>query len=148
MQTGEQWVLDASVALKWYLRDEQLLEQADAVRERWVQGGSFLIAPSVIFSEVAFGLVTASREQSRLNGRAARAAITNFTSLGIPTMSQAQLAEPAAQLVEERGIDFYDAFYAALSVLTGHTLISADRRLCEAMAAANFPVLHLRDYVC
>ena len=54
-------ILDASVAAKWFLADEDLSAQAEIVRQALVQRRVSLIAPSVIWPEVAHAVVRAVR---------------------------------------------------------------------------------------
>jgi predicted nucleic acid-binding protein len=51
-QTAEALVVDASVAAKWYLRDETDVEQADLLLTRFTTGELVLVAPEQIRYEI------------------------------------------------------------------------------------------------
>ena len=46
MTTAAAWVLDVSVTAKWFLRDEDLLDEADRVLARFSSGLIGLTAPA------------------------------------------------------------------------------------------------------
>ena len=61
MNAAAAWILDASVAVKWYLRDEGLLRQADGVLHDFGWGRLRLTAPAYFRDEVANILRSAVR---------------------------------------------------------------------------------------
>jgi hypothetical protein len=64
-QLAADLVLDANVALKWYLQDEQYQSQANLVRRHWADGQLELIAPDIIVYEISVGLNEAVRNPRR-----------------------------------------------------------------------------------
>ena len=77
-------VVDASVAAKWHLQDEDHAVQALLLLERFGRGEIELIAPSQIRFEVpsTFAVATIG-QRPRLTDSEARAAIEELLSLGI-----------------------------------------------------------------
>lgn len=59
------YVIDASVAIKWYLSDEQQIEAANRVREEFEQGSIRLLAPLQLQHEVASAILKATRNPHR-----------------------------------------------------------------------------------
>ena len=52
-------VIDASVALKWFLKDEKYGDRAMCLLERFVRGEIDLVAPSLMVYEIINALVIA-----------------------------------------------------------------------------------------
>jgi len=67
-------VIDASVALKWRLRDEEATQQADALLEDFLAGTLVLLTPTLFDYEIANALLgrhpaTAERARRRCGTR-------------------------------------------------------------------------------
>ena len=75
-------MIDASVALKWFLRDEKYGDRAMGLLDRFVRGEFELAAPSLMFYEVINGLVIAQRK-GRIAEERVLASISGFINLGI-----------------------------------------------------------------
>lgn len=103
-------VVDASVALKWVLNDEECVSEALALREQYLQdpGGFPLLAPSLWRYEVGNGLYVATR-RGRLSENDAREALASLLGVGV------RLVEPDAghllNLALSCDIAVYDAAY-------------------------------------
>jgi len=130
------YVVDASVALKWLI-DEEDSEQALSLTEHRLQ------APSLIRIEIANALRSIS----------ARGRITADQAPGFMTLLQnapLEIVEPDAAL-EARMLDLalrlnhpvYDCLYLALAERTGQTLITADRRFLKALEGTGLDRLAL-----
>ena len=73
-------VVDASVILKWYLRDEDLLSEADQLFLDWRGGRLVLIEPAHVGHEVGHSLLRAHR-RGRSSAPLAEQAVADFTVL-------------------------------------------------------------------
>ncbi len=63
---GEQsFVVDASVVMKWYVPDEENLEEATRILRDFASGKNYLLAPSLVRCEVA-NAVNVARRRGRL----------------------------------------------------------------------------------
>jgi predicted nucleic acid-binding protein len=116
-------VVDASVALKWYL-DEDDSEQALAL----LVSDERLIAPDLIVAELCNGawrLIRRGELREEQLGIIARRAPDAFAAL----RSSAELAARAAAIALELDHPVYDCFYLALGEAENAPLVSADRRL-------------------
>lgn len=138
-------VVDASVALKWALDDEEHVAQAVALRDAAVYGRRFeMVAPSLWVYEVTNGLVVAAR-RGRVDPAMGRRALRLILALGV------RVADPAAVDVyreaERFGISAYDAAYLALALAIGAPLWTGDRRFYEAVRGRTDLVRWIGDYV-
>jgi predicted nucleic acid-binding protein len=79
---GKRLVIDASVALKWRLRDEEATSQADALLDDFLAGKLELLTPTLFDYEIANALRVAVTRQ-RLSEQDAAAALTDFAQYTI-----------------------------------------------------------------
>lgn len=120
-------VIDASVALKWFV-EEQGTPQAAAL----LAGEDLLIAPDLIVAEVANAGWKAVRAGTMLpeqhDHAAARLSLA-FDSL-IPPSS---LALRAVRISRVLNHPVYDCFYLALAEECAASLVTADQRLLDRL---------------
>ena len=118
------YVLDCSVALKWFL-PEELTERALPLLERFRLGEDTVIAPEIVLAE--FGHVLRKRVAgSWLPGEDARAIWADFRALGLATIPISTLADRAFDLALEHMATFYDALYVAAAESRDCTVVTAD----------------------
>ncbi len=138
-------VVDASVATKWHLRDEESSDAADALLAEFREGRVYLIAPEQIRYEVASAIRNAVRMR-RLSATAARTVIADFLAWRLPTVSDDDLVLLAFDLAVRFGCSLYDGLYLGLAESMGCPLVYADRRLHNALGG-RFPWARwLADY--
>lgn len=136
-------VVDASVALKWFLADEQNGAQALRIVER----GEALAAPDLLVAEVC----NAGWRLLR-SGRIARVQFDN-----IPTALPRYFAElcgivalapRAAAIAAQLDHPIYDCFYLALAEARQSLMVTADARLLARLAGSPWSAstVHLADY--
>lgn len=143
---GEVLVVDASVAVKWHLPDEEHTEQARLLLRRFAGGLTELIAPNYIRYEVPNAIVVATRGRApRISPERARQAIDEFLALRLPVLDDDALITGAYGIVQTRGCALYDAFYVALAERLQVSFVTADRRLYQRLAGSPYPVW-LGDY--
>jgi predicted nucleic acid-binding protein len=121
-------VVDASVALKWFV-DEEGSPEAAALLGR----GDSLIAPDLIMPEVSNATWKMVR-RDMMHPAQQVAAVTRLPAMLdelVPTGPLARRAVTIAALLNHAA---YDCFYLALAEQRGGTLVSADRRLVERVA--------------
>lgn len=139
-------VVDASVAVKWYLADEPDVERARAVFERFLAGELRLIAPGQIRYEVASAITVATRARTpRLAREEGATAIREFLALRIEMFDEDGMIVDAYRLVHQHGVAFYDALYLALAERLAVPFITADRRLYERVRQLLY-VMWIADY--
>jgi predicted nucleic acid-binding protein len=137
-------VVDASVALKWFLWDEPHSDRALAI----VQKGGALIAPDLLVAEVC----NAAWRSARL-GRISQAQVVAIAAV-LPHFFEAlvrasDLAPPAAAIAGQLDQPFYDCLYLALAESEQTSLVTADMRLLNKLRSTPWARLavNLSEYV-
>jgi predicted nucleic acid-binding protein len=139
------YVVDASVAVKWHLRDEQDADIAVRVLADFRDGRSFLLAPDHIRYEVPSAIRNAIRT-GRMTAEQGRAAITDFHGWQIPTVSDDALIRAGYEQALLFGCSLYDGLYLALAEIVACPLIYADNHLRNALGTKFRRALWLGDY--
>lgn len=138
-------IVDASVFAKWYLADEQLVDQAMALLELYETGAEVLMCPHFARYELANAVTRAARA-GRISGDDASTAMSDFAELAIADeIDTEDRISAAASLANEFRISFYDALYLALAQEMDARLVTADRELCERTEEAAMTITHLAD---
>ncbi len=127
-------VVDASIALKWFVHeDEDGVETAARLLDDHAEGRVRLVAPALLAHE----LLNALRRRA---GRAApdlSEAMDAFFDTGILLAPpDRELMGLAARLVAEHNLSTYDAAYAALARTLDCELVTAGRHLANALGDA------------
>ncbi|MPZ49378.1 MAG: PIN domain-containing protein [Dehalococcoidia bacterium] len=119
-------VVDASVAVKWFLPEGDSA-QAWSVIDRFDD----LLAPDLIIAEVANVFL----KKLRRGEASADAAVADL--LNLPRYFQLKettsLAERAFRIAVEHNRSVYDSLYVALALQEHCPLITADQRLCNSL---------------
>jgi predicted nucleic acid-binding protein len=133
-------VLDASVAVKWFLpeSDETLAAEALALLDRYGKNEIQIIVPDLFWVEFGSVLWKAIR-RGHFPKVSADAALSSLSRFSFPTFPSLQLLERAFQIAATYERTVYDSLYVALAVQTNSQLITADERLANSLAA-RFPV--------
>jgi predicted nucleic acid-binding protein len=121
-------VLDATIAIKWYLNDEDHVLDAQRILDRFSAGDVSLIAPDHIRYELVNALLTAVRSR-RISDEAARSAMNDFLSLDIPTIRDDALLVSGFETASFYECALYDALYLVLAERASVPFVHADRRL-------------------
>jgi predicted nucleic acid-binding protein len=122
------FIVDASVALKWFLADEPQTDRALAILE----DDTPLIAPDILIAEVC----NAAWRSARL-GRLSQIQVSEIAN-AIPQffmalVSSAQLAPRAVAIAGEIGHPVYDCLYVALAEAESIDLVTADDALLRKL---------------
>jgi len=130
------FVIDASVAAKWFLpaAAEPLSDEALELLERYAKGRVRFVVPDLFWAEFGNILWKAVR-QRRLTREAAEAAIAAMKGRKLPTAPSEGLVEQAFAIAAAFDRTVYDGLYVALAVDLRAQLITADERLAKALAA-------------
>lgn len=118
-------VIDASVAIKWYLPEPH---NADA--ERLLCGGFQLLAPDLLLPEVG-NILWKRVMKAELTVQKAQVIMRALEAL--PLRPTNVLAENAMTVACGLKRSFYDSMYLALAMLSDCRLVTADRKLFDAV---------------
>jgi predicted nucleic acid-binding protein len=125
-------VVDASVALKWFVE-----EDGSAATAALLMSPELLVAPDLIVPEVcnaAWKAVRAGAMLPEQQDHAASRLAAAFDEL-VPTAALAKRAAELSRLLDHPG---YDCFYLALSEQRGARLVTADRKLLQHIEATGW----------
>ena len=138
-------VIDASAALKWRLRDEEAIAQADAILEDFLAGRVDLLTPTLFDYEVANALRVAVTRK-RLSEEDAYSALADFARFSITRHDFTGLATLAFELSGQYQRSAYDGAYLALGQSLGVWFYSGDKRLVNAVGQTLAWVKWVGDY--
>jgi predicted nucleic acid-binding protein len=141
----ERIVIDASVALKWYLLDEDHTAEADALAVDFFSGKIKLLAPALFDFEVTNTLKVAV-VRNRISEPDALAAISRFQLLGIERHDFLPLQNDAFRLALRYQRSAYDAAYLALAQANNLVFYTGDKRLFNAVTNVFTWVKWIGDY--
>jgi predicted nucleic acid-binding protein len=134
------YVLDASVAAKWFLpaSTETLAGESRRILEEYSLGARQLMVPDLFWPELGNILWKAVR-QGRMSRKSSGDAIEALEASGIPTVPCLPLLPDAMAISLAFDRTVYDAVYVALAAARDALLVTADERLANSLAA-RFPV--------
>jgi predicted nucleic acid-binding protein len=138
------YIIDASVVLKWVLPDEKYQENADKLKHNFLTGEIQLFAPSFITEETANALWIAVK-QRRIQQTDAIEALKFLqdTQLSLYELNWTDVSQTLA-IACKLDVAVYDAAYLFVCDKIGAQLITADNKLFEK-AKEHFKVTHIRD---
>ena len=129
------YVLDASVAAKWYLPlGEKLVEESVHLLDEFKSGQARLAVPDLFWPEMGNIFWKAVRNK-RMSGQSADEALQSLSELQLPTFPSYPLLRDAYTIATRFRCTVYDCTYVALAVVSGQPLVTADERLANALAA-------------
>ena len=133
------YVLDASVAAKWYLpRGENLVEESVRLLNEYTSDLTRLAVPDLFWPEMGSIFWKAVRNK-RMSGQSADEALQSLSELQLPTFPSYPLLRDAYRIATRFQCTVYDCTYVALAVASERPLVTADERLANALAA-HFPI--------
>ena len=137
------YVIDASVAVKWYSRaNEEESAKADRLLDLYGQGDVDLVAPSLICYELGNAL----RYNPNFSVQDVKRAMGDFLQLQIVLEPPAGHLDSAIDLAFRYSLTVYDAVYAAVSSSLGIPLITADYKFCAKLK--DLPLIAaLKDFI-
>ncbi len=128
MIEGTRCVVDASVAVKWYLPEPGSVQAAALLR-----GHPQLIAPDLLTAELGNTLWKRTRRGDLTAREASRVVEAFVSSRPITLWSSESLLRGAWQIASDLGQTVYDALYLALAVAEDCRFVTADDRLVRAL---------------
>lgn len=126
-------VVDASVAVKWFVEEEALSAEAEAL----LLGGGPLIAPDLLLVEVANALWAMVR-RGRIGSQQAQLALQELETIDLEFVQPGPLLSRAFALAGLLGHPVYDCLYLACAEACDASLVTADQRFLRAVAGTAF----------
>jgi predicted nucleic acid-binding protein len=124
------FVVDASVAVKWYLPEEH----GDCAA-RLCSSDAVLEAPDLLHSEIGNALWKRVRRKELTRDQAGEI-IVALSRMPIEMYPSRLLSAAAFEIACETNLTVYDSLYLATAMLTGGRLVTADRRVYETAQEA------------
>lgn len=125
-------IVDASIALRWVLRDEKEA-QVDVLLEQWAASLTEMLVPPLFPAEVTNALYL-SVKRKRLTLEEAELALRTIMELGIQTAEPPGLYSRSLRLAADYSTaNAYDTQYVALAEMESCELWTADERLAATM---------------
>ena len=124
----KRWVIDAGVVVKLFFQEEH-----SAACERAVKSARRLLAPDLVWIESA-SVVRKRVRSSEIRAEDASGIMADMLRVPIDTYPSWSLIRPALQIAIETERTVYDCLYIALAIQEECLLLTADERLCNALA--------------
>jgi len=137
-------VVDASVVLKWQLKDEEAIAQALDLRDDFLLHGRIsLVAPSLLVYELTNGMLTATR-QRRLSRDQAEEGLAALLAAGIQLIP----ADPTQifSLSHHWRVSAYDGAYLVIAEKLDTDVWTGDRAFYTACHRKGSRVRWIGDY--
>ena len=129
------YIIDASVAGKWFLppAEETLVAEAIAWRTRFERGEIEFAAPDLFWTELT-NISWMAVRRKRWTPGAAEAALMDMRGYEFRIVPCKSLMKRAFEIAVRYDRSVYDSMYVALAVQTRTELITADEKLVNALA--------------
>lgn len=126
----ESAVLDSSVVLKWFRKDEIWRASALQMRQAYLDGHMLIYVPDLLIYEIANVL----RYKPDLTDQQAQEALDSLYDLNIKIIEISQeMIKGAVRLAYSYGITVYDAAFLALAESLKVKFVTADEKLSERL---------------
>lgn len=126
------YVIDASVAVKWFVPEIHSEEAA-----RVLDGSYELIAPDLLLPE--FGNILWKKVQrGEISIETSRQILQDFKSVTLQTYPSEPLLESAVDMAISLERTVYDCFYLALAVTESCLLVTADKKFYNVLTTSAF----------
>lgn len=136
------YIVDASVALKWYYRkDEDDLEKANMLYRYLWSDKDILMAPELLTYEILNTL----RLKKELDIEDIKSIISNLYQVILLLEVDKEFLEKAFRYSRELDISFYDSMYITFSEKYDAPLITADRKLYRSCIGTRHETILITD---
>jgi predicted nucleic acid-binding protein len=124
-------VIDASVAVKWFLPEEHSEDARSLLRSEHQ-----LLAPELIYIEVG-GVLRKRLRAGEIQDATALNVLVMLQALRLDIHTMRPLIEAAWRVSTACQISFYNSVYLALAVARDAQVVTADRRLYNSVRASD-----------
>jgi predicted nucleic acid-binding protein len=122
------WVVDASVAVKWFVPE---VHSGDA--RRLLVEGHALMAPELLMPEVGH-ILWKKHRIGELEAVEAHDILADLRRMPLRLVGMSSTIESALALAIQYGRTVYDSVYRALAIHQGASFVTADQKLCNSLA--------------
>jgi predicted nucleic acid-binding protein len=119
-------VVDASVAVKWFLPEELSTEARQLLTTEYE-----LLAPDLLWAELG-NVLWKKHRRRELDPKTASRLLRDFSRVPIEFHASERWTGAALELAIRHGVTVYDGLYLALAAGNGCRVVTADRRLHDA----------------
>ena len=138
----KKYIVDASVALKWYYRkDEKDLERAEKLYGFLWSEKEMLMAPELIVYEILNTL----RLKANISQEDISLILSNMFQFMLLLDTEKEFLENVFKNSRELDISYYDGIYITFSEKYESPLITADKKLYEACKGTRFKTILISD---
>lgn len=128
-------VLDASIAVKWAIpAKEPLKDESCRLLKGYVDGDIDFIVPDIFWAEIGSVMCNGAR-RGRWSRSDAESITADMRARDFRSVPSHMLLPEALKISFRYERSIYDSLYAALALEFKSTLITADKRLANALAA-------------
>lgn len=123
-----EYVIDTSVAVKWFSKDENDSEIALQLRQQMLDGHCSMIAPDLLIYE----LTNALRYNPNFTNKDVNAALDSIFNMSIDIKNvDASVVVRAIDIAFRFNVTVYDAYFMALSQIEKKHFLTADYKFIE-----------------
>lgn len=131
---ADRFLVDTSVFTRWFLRQDGFAE-ALTFRSAYLAGAADLETVDFVRFELGHVLRTHGLLKGHLDEDEYVAAVRSIDDAGIPVhVTSADVLQQAADLAARRMLRYFDALLIAWSLELGMMVLTADKKLCHAVA--------------
>lgn len=124
-------VIDASVAIKWFVNEELQQEEALSVLDQIQSAPQNFFVPELFFNEMLSVLCKLLKDETEVQPH-----LQSLENLGLTRIGNgSELLALAAKIAIQHNLTGYDAIYAATAKLTGAKWLTADRQAHKRIIA-------------
>lgn len=136
-------VIDSSMSLKWWMDDEEFIEEARDLLKKVVAGEIEQVVPELWFYEVANGINTAVKRE-RISNETALNFIEELQAMTPTLIPIAQFLPKIFKESIKYGYATYDIAYMVIAENEGIPFITADKKFFERVKDDKAFVKHCR----
>jgi predicted nucleic acid-binding protein len=126
-------VVDASVAVKWFVPEVQSAEA-----RQWRTGPDDLHAPAVFFDLEVSNILWKKVRRGEITRTDADLILAQLPALPLTRHPEAPVLTSAFDLADRTNRTVYDCLYLALAVHLGGRMLTADQRLVNSLAGSQW----------
>lgn len=125
-------VVDASIALKWFVPESLREEAMDILRAE-----EHIAAPDLLIPELA-GLVLEKIKRNEITSLQAETILSGLQSSGLNLIPAAGIFSRAVEIARTLDLSVYRCFYVAAAEQLDTTFVTADLKFCAAARHTGF----------